>query len=149
MFKSRDLQYSLIIIIIIKWVLINKVWKNNNKNNKNFFSFQIKNQKKKRQKEQKKVIKNEGRREGILSSFSFFLFGCSIHANHNCVISFVRLQCQLLFWFQLLRLQLFNLGREYSFGCGRRINTTCLKIQIIIVYDLSLSELYYMTAYFN
>ena len=49
-----------------------------------------------------------------------------VFSDYNGVVAFIRLQCELFLWLDLLFLEFFNLSSKYCFGRGSRIDAVCL-----------------------
>ena len=62
-----------------------------------------------------------------------FLFLCwrSVHTNHHCMITLIRFKSQLFNWFHLFSLHLFDFASKNCLGRGSRINTVCLRRDLI------------------
>ena len=63
----------------------------------------------------------------------------SVNSNNHCVITLIRLQCNLFLWFHFLCLHFLNLAREYYFSFCRRINTISLKNTIFRIFNLRIT----------
>ena len=63
----------------------------------------------------------------------------SVNSNNHCVITLIRLQCNLFLWFHFLCLHFLNLAREYYFSFCRRINTISLKNAIFRILNLRIT----------
>ena len=65
---------------------------------------------------------------GVLYTSAFYNTKASPeHAHHNSMVSLVRLQCELLLWLQLVRLQLLDLTSKHLGRFRSRVNAISLR----------------------